>query len=66
MAFKKGLAGTPARSVRNEQRRQDDKRRMAFRRAIEDFREAQALQAELGDYPELAGQTLATLPRPAV
>lgn len=53
MAFIPNFAGESVKSVRNERRRLDDKRRMTYRRAIEDYREAQALDAQLGDFPEL-------------
>lgn len=53
MAFIPNFAGESVKSVRNERRRLDDKRRMAYRRAIEDYREAQALDAQLVDFPEL-------------
>lgn len=53
MAFIPNFTGESVKSVRNERRRLDDKRRMAYRRAIEDYREAQALDAQLGDFPEL-------------
>ncbi len=53
MAFIPNFAGESVKSVRNERRRLDDKRRMAYRRATEDYREAQALDAQLGDFPEL-------------
>lgn len=42
-------------SVRREHQRQQDKKRMAFRRAIEEYRASQALQAQFCDYPELLG-----------
>ncbi|MEH6565969.1 MAG: hypothetical protein V7756_11645 [Halopseudomonas sp.] len=44
-------------NLRRERRRQEDKRRMAYRRAIEDYRESQHLQATFCDFPELLGQT---------
>lgn len=53
MAFIPNFTGESVKSVRNERRRLDDKRRMAYRRAIEDYRKAQALDAQLGDFPEL-------------
>lgn len=56
MAFIPDFADESAKSVRNERRRQEDKRRMAYRRAIEDYREAQALNAQLRDFPELRGR----------
>ncbi len=34
-------------------RQQEDQRRMAYRRAIEDFAEQRRLQQELADFPEL-------------
>lgn len=64
MAFIPEFAGESAKSVRNERRRQEDKRRMAYRRAIEDYREAQALHAQLGDFPELVTARRGSLPRP--
>ena len=46
MAFDPDFAGDThsASSERRERRRQEDKKRMAYRRAIEDYRESQALQ----------------------
>ena len=66
MAFIPDFAGESAKSVRNERRRQEDKRRMAYRRAIEDYREAQALHARLGDFPELLAAGQGPLARPAL
>lgn len=63
MAFIPNFSGESVKSVRNERRRQDDKRRMAYRRAIEDYREARALDAQLGDFPEL---WVATHDRPSL
>ena len=59
MAFDPDFAGDThsASSERRERRRQEDKKRMAYRRAIEDYRESQALQASFSDFPELLGQT---------
>lgn len=34
-------------------RKLEDQRRMAFRRAIEEYAEQRRLQLELGDYPDL-------------
>ena len=53
MAFIPDFAGNSVASVRNEHRRQQDKKRMAYRRAIEDYRETRRLQAQLGDFSEL-------------
>lgn len=47
-------------SVRKQRRLEEDKKRMAYRRAIEDYRESQALQAQMSDFPELLGQTSRT------
>ena len=59
MAFDPDFAGDThsASSERRERRRQEDKKRMAYRRAIEAYRESQALQASFSDFPELLGQT---------
>lgn len=53
MALSSVSAGKSVNSVRNERRRQEDKKRMAYRRAIENYREAQALLEQLDDFPEL-------------
>jgi transcription elongation GreA/GreB family factor len=67
MTFNSGLAGKSAKRLREEQRQRQDKRRMAFRRAIEDYREAQALQEQLGEYPEIMlGGQQNSLSRPAL
>lgn len=66
MAFVPGFSGESAKSVRSERRRQEDKRRMAYRRAIEDFRDAQALNARLGDFPELLAARQDALARPVL
>ena len=66
MAFVPDVAGESVRSARQEQRRQQDKKRMAYRRAIEDYREAKALQAQLGDFPELMASRHTSLPRPSL
>lgn len=63
MAFIPDSAGESVKNVRNERRRQQDKKRMAYRRAIEDYREAKALQAQLGDFPELMASRHTSLPR---
>lgn len=42
-------------SVRKQQRQQEDKKRMAYRRAIEDYRESKALHALVCDFPDLTG-----------
>lgn len=66
MAFNSVLTGDSTKHVRNERRRQEDKRRMAFRRAIEDYREAQALREQLGESAEPTAAREARLARPAV
>lgn len=38
---------------RKQRRQEEERRRMAYRRAIEDYRDSQALQALLYDFPEL-------------
>lgn len=42
----------PADNTRKEKRRQEDKRLMAYRRAIEDYRESRALHELVCDYPD--------------
>ncbi|PAU86955.1 hypothetical protein CK507_12645 [Pseudomonas sp. WN033] len=44
---------TSTSNLRRERRREEDKKRMAYRRAIEDYRDSQALHAQVCDYPEL-------------
>lgn len=66
MAFNPDFASETISSVRREKRRLEDKRRMAFRRAIEDYRESQALHAQLWDYPELHGNDLNQRVEPAL
>jgi hypothetical protein len=40
-------------SASKTKRQQEDQRRMAYRRAIEDFTEERRLQLELADFPDL-------------
>ncbi|WOD11261.1 hypothetical protein RPW65_19995 [Pseudomonas sp. NyZ704] len=42
-------------NVRKQRRQQEDKKRMAYRRAIEDYRESKALHALVCDFPDLIG-----------
>lgn len=42
-----------ATSVRKQRRQKEDRKRMAYRRAIEEYRESQALHAQVCDFPEL-------------
>ncbi len=42
-----------ANSASKTRRQQEDQRRMAYRRAIEDLTEQRRLQAELADFPDL-------------
>lgn len=41
-------------SVRKQRRQNEDRKRMAYRRAIETYRESQALHAQVCDFPEIA------------
>ena len=66
MAFVPEVAGESIRSPRQEQRRQQDKKRMAYRRAIEDYREEQALRAQVGDFPEAMLASRPELSRPSL
>jgi hypothetical protein len=45
------LMHSPARKRRD----MEDRKRMEYRRAIEDFSERRRLNYDLGDYPELVG-----------
>ena len=40
-------------SVRKQRRQNEDRKRMAYRRAIEEYRESQALQAQVCDFPDI-------------
>jgi hypothetical protein len=44
-------------------RKLEDQRRMAFRRAIEEYAERRRLQCELGDYPDLLSADLLPIAR---
>ncbi|MBL4835854.1 MAG: hypothetical protein JKY26_18035 [Pseudomonas sp.] len=41
-------------SARKQRRQNEDRKRMAYRRAIEEYRESQALQAQVCDFPEIS------------
>lgn len=49
-------------SARRAKRREQDKQRMAYRRAIEDYRDSQALHAAVCDFPELIESTHSSRP----
>ncbi|MEK1939379.1 MAG: transcriptional regulator [Pseudomonas sp.] len=49
-----------ASSAAKTKRQQEDQRRMAYRRAIEDFTEERRLQLELADFPDLLAANFAT------
>lgn len=53
MAFDPDYEDDSTSSVRKQRRQKEDRRRMAYRRAIEDYRESQALQMQVCDFPEL-------------
>lgn len=55
MAFDHGNLDDTTGSVRKQRRQQEDKKRMAYRRAIEDYRESKALHALVCDFPDLVG-----------
>ncbi|UAW98378.1 transcriptional regulator [Halopseudomonas nanhaiensis] len=40
-------------NARRARRREQDRQRMAYRRAIEDYRDSQALHAAVCDFPDL-------------
>ena len=66
MAFVPDVPGESVKNVRQEQRRQQDKKRMAYRRAIEDYREEQALRAQVGDFREAMLARRTGLSRPSL
>lgn len=41
-------------SARKQRRQKEDRKRMAYRRAIEEYRESQALHAEVCDFPDIS------------
>lgn len=53
MAFEPDFEEDSTSSVRKQRRQNEDRKRMAYRRAIEDYRETQALQQQICDFPEL-------------
>lgn len=54
MAFDHSNFDDTTGSVRKQRRQQEDKKRMAYRRAIEDYRESKALHALVCDFPDWA------------
>lgn len=58
-AFADEQSGNSARRAR---RREQDRQRMAYRRAIEDYRDSQALHAAVCDFPDLADLQQANRP----
>ncbi|MEH6501706.1 MAG: hypothetical protein V7751_20170 [Pseudoalteromonas distincta] len=55
MAFEHDTTDDSVSNVRKQRRQQEDRRRMAYRRAIEQYQESKALHALVSDFPELAG-----------
>lgn len=50
------MAGQAEPLDRKARAKLEDKRRMAWRRAVESYNETRRLQQELSDFPELAGE----------
>jgi hypothetical protein len=57
MSYDQETSDESTGSVRRQRRHQEDRKRMGYRRAIEQYRESQALQALVCDFPELAEPT---------
>lgn len=57
MTFDQDEQQDTGNNVRKQRRQQEDKKRMAYRRAIEDYQESKALQALVHDFPDLTGAT---------
>ncbi|WP_022960863.1 PA3496 family putative envelope integrity protein [Halopseudomonas pelagia] len=55
MAFDQDNLDDTIGNVRKQRRQQEDKKRMAYRRAIEDYQESKALHAMVCDFPDLIG-----------
>ncbi|KAA0694014.1 transcriptional regulator [Halopseudomonas laoshanensis] len=55
MTFDQDNLDDSTSNVRKQRRQQEDKKRMAYRRAIEDYRESKALHALVCDFPDLIG-----------
>lgn len=58
MAFYPDNATDSTSSVRRQRRLEQDKKRMAYRRAIEDYRDSQILHERLCDFHDLLGSQL--------
>ncbi|HDZ58371.1 MAG TPA: transcriptional regulator [Pseudomonas xinjiangensis] len=58
MAFERDDTSGSPRDPRRDRRREEDKKRMAYRRAIEDYRESQALHHLVADFPEMDDRAL--------
>lgn len=55
MTFDQDNLDDASGSLRKQKRQQEDKKRMAYRRAIEDYQESKALHALVCDFPDLTG-----------
>lgn len=53
MTFDQDNLDDSTSNLRKQRRQQEDKKRMAYRRAIEDYRESKALHALVCDFPDL-------------
>lgn len=54
MTFESDNVDGTVGNLRKQKREQEDKKRMAYRRAIEQYQESKALQAQVCDFPEWA------------
>lgn len=53
MTFDQDNLDDSTSNLRKQRRQQEDKKRMAYRRAIEEYRESKALHALVCDFPDL-------------
>jgi hypothetical protein len=53
MSYNQEMSDGSTGNMRRQRRQQEDRKRMGYRRAIEQYRESQALHALVCDFPEL-------------
>lgn len=58
MTFQPDNATDSTSSLRRQRRLEQDKKRMAYRRAIEDYRDGQVLHQQVCDFHDLLGSQL--------
>lgn len=58
MTFQPDSATDSTSTLRRQRRLEEDKKRMAYRRAIEDYRDSQVLHQQVCDFHDLLGSQL--------